>query len=53
MSRVKSGWEIPEVAANAFDVINDIRVRLDNIDAETRRRREAAEASKAFREAAA
>ena len=48
-ARIKSGWEIPEAAAKAFDVIADIRARLDAIDAETRRRQQAKEASDAMR----
>jgi hypothetical protein len=50
--RKKSGWEIPEAAATALDTIADIRQRLDNIDAETRRRQQAKEASEKFRTAA-
>jgi hypothetical protein len=51
-ARVKSGWEIPPAAAKAFDVIADIGARLDNIDAETRRRTAAKEASDTMRGAA-
>ena len=50
-ARAKSGWEIPPAAAKAFDTIAEIRARLDSIDAETRRRREAKEASEAMRAA--
>jgi hypothetical protein len=53
MSAAKSGWERNPTVAEIGDLIADIHKRLDAIEGESLRRRQAAEASKAFRDAAA
>jgi len=48
MSRVRSGWEKHPVVAQIEDLARDIRARLDAIEAETGRRKEASDIATKF-----
>jgi hypothetical protein len=49
MSAAKSGWVRPPVVCEIFDLVADIRKRLDGIEAEACRRQQVKEASDAMR----